>query len=268
MAQTQPFDIARLYKTVEDASRNISNMEKQRQLKTSEFIGKETEIAQDKVREIEAKIQSILGQAQSGGGAYQAMGLASMFMNPLAGGILSGLSSFLGGSSQKRKAERALNKASKELSKMPSKYKKSWLGKSIKDWTSGYETQFKTMKQNLPSDSDIFKSSLISGLGTYLMGGGKSKMNELRGVNAKDATGYSIDPEYGDMSLNVNPGAGIFSGGLDLFSGGQGTSLFGEGSLLSKFFSGDKDAFSKMTNTEKMQLGKILQLLKLDTEGI
>ena len=67
MAQIQPFDIARLYKTVEDASRNISNMEKQRQLKTSEFIGKETEIAQDKVREIEDKIQSILGKAQSGG---------------------------------------------------------------------------------------------------------------------------------------------------------------------------------------------------------
>ena len=250
MAQTQPFDIARLYKTVEDASRNISNMEKQRQLETTEFTGHETEIAQDKVREIESKIQSILGKAQSGGGGYQALGLASMFMNPLAGGILSGLSSFLGGSSQKRKAERAINKASKELSKMPSKYKNSWLGKSIKDWTSGYETQFKTMKQNLPSDSDIFKSSLISGLGTYIMGGGKGKMNELR------ETAGTTGKRFGGAG-------GIFAGGLDLFKEGKGTSLFGDDSLLSKLFSG-----GEMSNVEKMQLGKILQLLKLDTEGI
>jgi uncharacterized protein YukE len=263
----QPFDIARLYQTIESASRNIGNLESQRKLKTQKFVGEETEIAQDTMRDIESSIQKILGKAGGGGGAASALGTAAMFMNPLAGSIVSGLTSFLGGSQQKKRAKRAIKKAGLELKKLPSKYEKSWMGKTVKDFTSGYENQFEQMKQNLPSGADIFKSALISGVGSYLMSGGKGEMDSLRGQTAADSMGYSIDPTYGDMSLNVNPGVGLFTGGMDLKGGGRGTSLFGgKDSLLQQFFSGDASVYDAMSNAEKMQLGQILQLLKLDRE--
>ena len=266
MASVQPFDIARLYQTIEQGSRGIGNLEAQRKLKTSKFVGEETEIAQDKMREIESSIQKILGKGGGGGGG--GLTTTAMFMNPLAGAIFTGITSGLLGAQQKKRAKTAIKKAGLELKKLPSKYEKSWMGKTVKDFTSGYENQFEQMKQNLPSGADIFKSALISGVGSYIMSGGKGEMDKLREAKVSasptiGADGFSIDPTYGGEG--VRPG--IFAGGLDLKGGGLGTSLFGgKNSLLQQFFSGNEETFKNMSQTQKNQIGQILQLLKLDRE--
>ena len=139
-------------------------------------------------------------------------------MNPLAGGLTSGLTSLLSSSYKKRKEEKRIG-AARQASQMPEKYAKSWLGKTTKDFTGGYETQFDEMKRSLASDSDIFKSALMSGLGTYLLSGGADKMETLGAA--------------GDM--------GMFSGGLDFTGAGEGA-LFGEGNLLQTFFKGGEES--------------------------
>ena len=126
------------------------------------------------------------------------------------------------------------------------------MGKTVKDFTSGYENQFSQMKQNLPSSGDIFKNALMSGVGSYIMAGGKGEMNRLREAS-------------GNVGQKFGGAGGMFSGGLDLKGGGLGTSLFGgKDSLLQQFFSGNENAFNDMTQTQKMQIGKILQMFKLN----
>ena len=250
-----PFAIAKLYKTVEQGQRSSKNLQRQDKMAAGEFVGQETEVAEDMMRAKEREIAKLLGKEASGMGALGALGTAASMMNPLAGGIVSGLTSLMGGSKQRKHALRQI-KAARAESIMPEKYAKSWMGKKTKGFEHGYATELDRMKAAVPSKSDIFKSALMSGAGTYIAGGGKSKMTELRGTPT-DAMGYSIDPTYGDMSLNVNTGAGLFAGGLDFTGGGVGTNLFGGDSILNSLFSGDA------SKEELMQLAPLLQLLKL-----
>ena len=242
-----PFDIARLYKTVEQGQRSSTNIQKQDKMAAGEFIGQETEVAEDMMRAKEREIAKILGKEASGMGALGALGTAASMMNPLAGGIVSGLTSLMGGSKQRKHALRQI-KAARAEAIMPEKYAKSWMGKKTKGFEHGYATELDRMKAAVPSKSDIFKSALMSGAGTYIAGGGKKTMGEIRAAKAAGAP------------------TGLFTGGLDLWgqgvlsgTGGEsfdiGSSLFGGGNLLESLFSGD------VKKEELMQLAPLLQLL-------
>ena len=217
-----PYQLSNIMNSLKQGQRMSGNIQRGDRFATSKFMGQETETAQDLMRKKEKEIADILGSQSKEekllGGLSQGLSAGASFMNPLAGGLTSGLTSLLSSGYKKRKAEKRIG-AARQASKMPSKYAKSWLGKSTKDFTGGYETQFDEMKRSLASDSDIFKSALMSGLGTYLLSGGADKMETLGAA--------------GDM--------GMFSGGLDFTGAGEGA-LFGEGNLLQTFFKGGEES--------------------------
>lgn len=254
-----PFVLARTLKVVQDAQQEIANMQTKDRAATREFVGKETEVVDDMMRDKELAVSKLLGKKASGVDTLNAIGDAAMFMNPLAGAIVKGFTTLLSGRKQRKHALKQIKKSIAEI-QMPEKYAQSWLGKRTKAFEHGYETKLQEMKSSLPSSSDIFKSALLSGVGSYAMSGGKSEMNRLRAETAPtDAMGYSIDPTYGDMSLNVNPQMGIFTGGLDFKGGGLGKPLFGQGNLLDKLISGEE-----MTNREMAQLSPLMNLLNFN----
>ena len=245
-----PFELAKIYKTVEQAQRQSVNQQKTDKMAAGEFVGQETEIVDDMMREKERAIAKILGKQASGMGGIQALGTAATFMNPLAGGIVSGLTSLFGGSKQRKHAKRQIKKARLDAS-MPEKYAKSWLGKRTKGFQHGYATKLDEMAASLPSSSDIFKSALMSGIGSYVSAGVKDAMTEIKAAKAAGAP------------------TGLFTGGLDLWGQGIvssdmtgdvfyiGKPLFGEGNLLENLISG-KDVDKK----DMLALLPILQLLQ------
>ena len=217
-----PYQLSNIMNSLQQGQRMSGNIQRGDRFATSKFMGQETETAQDLMRKKEKEIADILGSQSKEekllGGLSQGLSAGASFMNPLAGGLTSGLTSLLSSSYKKRKEEKRIG-AARQASQMPEKYAKSWLGKTTKDFTGGYETQFDEMKRSLASDSDIFKSALMSGLGTYLLSGGADKMETLGAA--------------GDM--------GMFSGGLDFTGAGEGA-LFGEGNLLQTFFKGGEES--------------------------
>ena len=217
-----PYQLSNIMNSLQQGQRMSGNIQRGDKFATSKFMGQETETAQDLMRKKEKEIADILGSQSKEekllGGLSQGLSAGASFMNPLAGGLTSGLTSLLSSSYKKRKEEKRIG-AARQASQMPEKYAKSWLGKTTKDFTGGYETQFDEMKRSLASDSDIFKSALMSGLGTYLLSGGADKMETLGAA--------------GDM--------GMFSGGLDFTGAGEGA-LFGEGNLLQTFFKGGEES--------------------------
>ena len=217
-----PYQLSNIMNSLKQGQRMSGNIQRGDRFATSKFMGQETETAQDLMRKKEKEIADILGSQSKEekllGGLSQGLSAGASFMNPLAGGLTSGLTSLLSSSYKKRKEEKRIG-AARQASQMPEKYAKSWLGKTTKDFTGGYETQFDEMKRSLASDSDIFKSALMSGLGTYLLSGGADKMETLGAA--------------GDM--------GMFSGGLDFTGAGEGA-LFGEGNLLQTFFKGGEES--------------------------
>ncbi len=259
-----PFVLARTLKVVQDAQQEIANMQTKDRAATREFVGKETEVVDDMMRDKELEVSKILGKRTGGMGGIQALGTTAMFMNPLTSGIVSGISSLIGGNKQRKHALRQIDKAMTEI-RMPEKYAQSWLGKRTKAFEHGYKTKLEGMKSSLPSSSDIFKSALMSGIGSYIMGGGKKEMAKVKAAKAAGAD------------------VGLFTGGLDLWGDGTvsspdtrasvslasglspgiasqtwniGKPLFGQGNLLEKIFSADK-----ITNREMAQLSPLLNLL-------
>ena len=235
-----PYELSNIINSLKQGQRMSSNIQTGDKFATRKFMGQETETAQDMMRDKEREIADILASQSKEeklvGGLSQGLSTAASFMNPLAGGLTSGLTSLLSAGYGKRKQEKRISKA-RAAAQMPGKYAKSWLGKTTKDFTGGYEQQFDEMKRSLASDSDIFKSALMSGLGTYLLSGGSDKMEALKGAEG---------------------GMGMFSGGLDFTGAGEGA-LFGEGNLLQSFFAGGEGS-----KEAAKELAPLLQFLNYE----
>jgi len=226
-----PYELSNIINSLNQAKRMSGNIQTADKFATRKFMGQETEVAEDMMRDKSKLIDDILGsqgkEEKQIGGLLQGLSAGASFMNPLAGALTSGLTSLLGSGYKRRKQEKRIAKA-REAAKMPSKYAKSWLGKTTKDFTGKYETELDKMKKSLASDSDIFKSALMSGVGTYLLSGGADEMKALKGAEG---------------------GMGMFSGGLDFTGAGQGA-LFGEGNLLQSLFkggAGSKEAAQRLS---------------------
>ena len=226
-----PYQLSNIMNSLKQGQRMSGNIQRGDRFATSKFMGQETETAQDLMRKKEKEIADILGSQSKEekllGGLSQGLSAGASFMNPLAGGLTSGFTSLLTSGYMRKEEEKRIQRA-RLISKMPEKYLKSFLGKTTKDFTGGYEKQFKKMERSLASDSDIFKSALMSGLSTYLLAGGSKEMDTLREA-AKTA---------GKTGAGVG---GIFQGGFDFTGAGEGA-LFGEGNLLQKLFKGGKES--------------------------
>ena len=225
-----PYQLSNIMNRLQQQQRMLANIQTGDKLATIKFMGHETELHDMLMRDKEIKIADLFegGKSKEGkliGGLSQGLNLGASFMNPLAGGLTSGFTSLLTSGYMRKEEEKRIQRA-RLISKMPEKYLKSFLGKTTKDFTGGYEKQFKKMERSLASDSDIFKSALMSGLGTYLLAGGSKEMDTLREA-AKTA---------GKTGAGVG---GIFQGGFDFTGAGEGA-LFGEGNLLQKLFKGGK----------------------------
>ena len=248
-----PFDIAKLSKQAQQNRMKVKNWTVKDAFSKKKFMGETTEKVEDEMFDIDKAVADLLGSRASGQGALQGLSSAAMFMHPLAAGITSGLSALGLGSKKRKHALKMIDDAMAEVGSLDTKYQKSWMGRRVKDWTRQHELGFEKMKKNLPSKSDVFMDALTQGIGSYIMGGGKK---EMANVKAAKAANQKVGPFTGGLDL-WGDGLQFAHGGVDYTLGKP------IGNLLQDFLSGDESVYANMTKRDKFLLARIAQIFKL-----